>query len=238
MRLFLLLCLCTYGLISQAQISSLPKGFSSGELVWYARTGLSLNGITGPGVDDEKTNWAAEKCYGEFKNILGGSLTVGADMPIGNSPFYIGISISGSMRGYEKSMRWKEGTSLLRSQTERLTAFNAQISPMNIGYIAKLSKNTALDFHVGCFFSYDMAATLSSETVFNDDSMDKDSYDISYLKDHGNYTIYDIGFNGGAGLWFNHWIIDFSYQRGIASMFNNGNDFYSKKVQLSLGYAF
>lgn len=109
---------------------------------------------------------------------------------------------------------------------------------MNIGYIAKLSKNTALDFHVGCFFSYDMAATLSSETVFNDDSMDKDSYDISYLKDHGNYTIYDIGFNGGAGLWFNHWIIDFSYQRGIASMFNNGNDFYSKKVQLSLGYAF
>lgn len=238
MRLFLLSCLCSCSLLSLAQSSSLPNGFSSGELVWFIRTGLSLDGVTGSGVDEEKTTWAAVNCNGEFKNIIGGSLTFGADMPIGNSPFYFGISFSGSMRGYEKSARWKGNTYSLKNQTEKLTAFNAQISPMIIGYIAKFSKNTALDLHAGCFFSCDIAGNYSIETTYNDESKDKDSYDIGELKDYMDYSIYDIGFNGGIGLWFNRWVIDFSYQRGIASMYKGGNDFNSTKIQLLLGYAF
>lgn len=226
----LLVSLCFYGLVSQAQTSMLPKGFSSGSIVCYVRAGVSLNGVTGDGVDDLKTEWIEQKINGDFKKTIGGSLTIGANIPIGVSPFYYGMSVSAAMRGYKTSEKIKNGTNKYEGQS-KLTAFNAQLSPMNVGYIKKINNNVALDLHVGLFFSIDFAGSYSEEV---NTSKNKISIDLSDIED---YSRYDAGFNGGIGLWFNHWGVDLSYHRGIASIYKN-NDFCSTKIQLSLGYAF
>lgn len=227
--------LCLFGLVSHAQESSLPEGFTTGNTVWIVRTGVNLNYVTGSGVDETKTNWAALKCYGEFKNAFGGNASFGLYSPLGTSPIYIGINAGVGMRGYKTSAKWKDGISITNAKNTRLTAFNAQISPFNIGYIAKLSKNTALDFHVGVFFTCDFAGTFTTEEDYSGNTSKKKSIDID---DTENYNKYDTGAIGGIGLWYNHWNVSIDYQRGFSSIYNGGDDFYSNKIMLSLGYAF
>jgi hypothetical protein len=221
------------GLYSQAQTSTLPKGFSDGSFVCYVRTGLSLNCVTGSGVDDVKTEWVTNKINGEFKNTLGGLLNVGVDMPLGISPFYYGMSVSLAMRGYKTTEKWKDGANKLEGQ-EKLTAFCAQLSPVIIGYIAKLTDHIALDPHIGLYFSTDIAGIFSDELSYSDNTKDKKTTDIS---DKEDYNRYDAGICGGIGLWYNHWFVDISYQRGIASM-KKADDYCSTKLLFSVGYAF
>ena len=139
--LLVLLFFCTLGLISHAQESSLPEGFTTGNTVWIVRTGVSLNFVTGDGVDDMKTDWAAQKSYGEFKNTYGGNAFVGFYSPLGSSPVYFGLNAGVGMRSYKTSVKWKENISNLTTQETQLTAFNVQISPLNVGYIVKLNKS-------------------------------------------------------------------------------------------------
>ena len=236
MRFAVLSILCSFSFVSQAQeSSSLPDGFTNGNIVWIIRTGVSLNNVSGSGVDETKTNWADQKCYGEYKNLFGGNLSFGLYSPLGSSPVYIGTYFSVDMRGFKTSAKWKEGSSYLTSQSTRLTAFNAHVSPLSIGYIAKLSKNTALDLHIGTFFSCDFAGSYKTEMENSDNTKVSASDDISDLED---YNKYDFGLNGGIGLWYNHWGIDLKYQRGISSIFKGGKDYISNNIQLSLGYAF
>lgn len=232
-KFFLLAFLFAYGLYSQAQTSTLPKGFFDGSFVCYIRTGVSMNCVTGSGVDNAKTEWVTNKINGEFKNTIGGSLSVGVDMPLGISPFYYGMSFSLAMRGYKTSEKWKDGVNKLEGQ-EKLTAFVAQLSPLNIGYIAKLTDHTALDMHFGLYFSTDIAGTFSDELYYSDNTKDKKTTEIS---DKEDYNRYDAGICGGIGLWFNHWGVDISYQRGIASI-KKADDYCSTKLLLSVGYAF
>lgn len=232
---FAISVLCMIRMASHAQESSLPEGFTTSNTVWVIRIGGNLNNVTGSGVDDTKTNWAAQKCYGEFKNTFGGNASFGLYSPLGTSPIYIGINAGVGMRGYKTSAKWKEDIGTINSQETRLTAFNAQISPFNIGYIAKLTKNTALDFHVGVFFTYDFAGTFTTEEDYSDNTRKKNSIDIN---DTENYNKYDTGVIGGIGFWYNHWNVNIDYQRGFSSIYNGGADFYSKIILLSLGYAF
>jgi hypothetical protein len=224
-------CACT--LILQAQTSTLPNGFSNGGFVCFVKTGISLNCVAGDGVDNVKTEWAANKINGEFKNSLGGSLTVGVDMPLGVSPFYYGMSISAAMRGYKTSEKLKEGDNKLEGE-EKLTAFCAQLSPINFGYIAKLTDHIALDPHIGLYFSYDFSGSFSNEISYSNNYKETKTTDIS---DKEDYNRYDAGICGGIGLWIGHWNVDITYQRGIASI-KKGDDYYSTKLLLSVGYAF
>ena len=226
---------CALAFVSKAQESSLPEGFTSGNTVWIARAGISLNNVSGSGIEDIKAAWAATKGAGDFKNTLGGAVSFGLYSPLAPSSFYFGVSLSAGMRGYRTSVKWKEGVSSLNAQTTKLTAFNAQIAPTCLGYIAKLSHNTALDFHVGMFVSYDFAGSFEIEDEYSGHSQKSSSININ---DDEDYEYYDIGFMGGIGLWINHWVIDLNYQRGIATMEKSGYNLYSNVFLLNLGYAF
>ena len=226
---------CTFRLVSQAQESSLPKGFTTGDNVWIVRTGVSLNNVSGSGVEETKAIWMASKGAGEFKNALGGTMSFGLYCPLAPSQFYYGINVSTGMRGFRTSTKWKDDISNMNSQTTRLTAFNAQISPTNVGYIAKISDNAALDFHVGTFFSCDFAGSVITEVDYSNNTKNRTSIDIN---DDEDYEKYDIGVIGGIGLWINHWGIELNYQRGIATMDKGGVNLYSNKILFTLGYAF
>lgn len=233
--LLVLLFFCTLGLISHAQESSLPEGFTTGNTVWIVRTGVSLNFVTGDGVDDMKTDWAAQKSYGEFKNTYGGNAFVGFYSPLGSSPVYFGLNAGVGMRSYKTSVKWKENISNLTTQETQLTAFNVQISPLNVGYIVKLNKSIALDFHVGLFFTCDFTGSFKTEEDYSNNTSKRNTIDID---DTDNYNKYDTGVLGGIGLWYNHWNVDIIYQRGLSSIYSGGKDIYSNKIILSLGYAF
>ena len=234
-KFVLMLFSCIWGLPLQAQESSLPAGFTTGDNVWIVRAGLSLNNVSGDGALDTKANWAATNGAGEFENALGGNISFGLYCPLGSSPFYFGISAGAGIRGYKTSAKWQEGIYSLTSQETTLTAFNFQISPSNLGYIAKINEKTALDFHVGLFFNCDFAGSLEIEDKYPDKSTKSESIKINDIED---YEKYDFGVVGGIGLWMNHWNIELNYQRGLATMDKGGTNLYSNRLLITLGYAF
>ena len=224
------LCIWVHG--TQAQESSLPSGFANGETTWIAKAGVSLNNVTGKDVDDMKTNWANQKINGEYKPMIGGTVTFGAHIPMGMGPLYCGTYLTAGMRGYKTSMKWMIDSNNQAESLSTLTAFNFQIAPMNIGYIAKLSNHVALDINAGLFFSCDFAGSLSNESDYP-----KKTRTSTDIKDIEDYSKYDIGVIGGIGLWVNHWEVELNYQRGFASIYEGGST-YSHKLLLTLGYAF
>lgn len=234
-KFVLMLFLCVFVYPLHAQDPSLPTGFTTGENVWIVRAGLSLNNVSGDGVLDAKANWAATNGTGEFENALGGTISFGLYCPLGAGPFYFGVNAGAGIRGYKTSAKWQEGIYSLTSQETTLTAFNFQISPSNLGYIAKINEKTALDFHVGLFFNCDFAGSLEIEDKYPDKSTKSESVKIKDIED---YEKYDVGVVGGIGLWMNHWNIELNYQRGLATMEKGGTNLYSNRLLITLGYAF
>ena len=92
-----------------------------------------------------------------------------------------------------------------------------------------------MDLHIGLFFSCDFAGSYKTEIETYDKTKVNFSDDISDLE---GYNKYDVGLNGGIGLWYSNWELELRYQRGIASIFKDSKDFLSNSIQLSLGYAF
>lgn len=227
--------LCVCGLTVHAQESSLPSGFTTGDNVWIVRAGLGFNNVSGSGVLDTKASWAATSGAGEFENALGGNISLGLYCPLGSGPLYFGFNVGAGMRGYKTSAKWQKGIYSLYSQETTLTAFNFQISPSNIGYIVKINEKTALDFHVGLFFTYDFTGSIETENEYPNKSTESNSINI---KDNDNYEKYDVGVVGGIGLWMSRWNIELNYQRGLATIDKGGKNLYSNRLLFSLGYAF
>lgn len=231
--LFLIVLTFSITNLVQAQVSALPSKFNTGDMVFVVKTGPSLNGITGSGVDDMKTSWADAKANGDFKNTFGWTASVGMYAPL--SKLYLSTLFSLGMRGYETSVSWKEGASKINSQKTKLTAFNAQILPLNLGYVINLNSTSALDLHVGPFVSIDFAGSLKSDIEYSNKTSEHSSENINDLE---GYKKYDVGLNGGISLWYKRYEIELNYQRGLTPMYDGENDFFSKSIQLNIGYAF
>ena len=164
------LFVCASGFAAQAQVTQLPDGFTSGKTVWIIRAGASLNGVSGDGVDAVKDKWEKDKINskwdysGDFQRTLGGNLSIGFNKSFGSSPVYWGMELGVAMRGYKGEANWSYRASSsisggydshTKAQTITLNAFNAQFSPINIGYKFLLNDKMAIDVHVGGFASYD-----------------------------------------------------------------------------------
>lgn len=246
---------CFWGLMAQSQITKLPDGFTSGNTVWFARLGASLNNVSGKGVDATEDNWAKEKWSGDFKRAFGGTLSVGFNKAFGSSPVYWGMEIGVAMRGYKTEASWSYGASSsisggydshTKSQTQTLNAFSAQFSPINIGYRYVINDNMAVDIHVGGFASYDFAGKLKNESndhiyltgKYGTNDKTTESDNSINIGDIDGYRSYDFGVIGGIGFWYGHFNIDLDYQRGFISIFEGDNSFFCDKLQVRLGYAF
>lgn len=255
------LLVCTVGLAMQAQVTNLPAGFKSGKFVWIVRAGVSLNGVSGDGVDATKDSWEDSKpnnkwsYSGDFKRALGGNLSIGFNKSIGKKPLYWGMELGVAMRGYKGEANWNYGASSsvsggydshTRAQTIALNAFNAQLSPINIGYKFLLNDKMAIDVHVGGFASYDFMGKYKSEyedhvyitSRYGSNAKDTNTDNSVDIGDLDSYRYYDFGVIGGVGFWYGHFNVDVSYQRGFISVYDGDDKFFCDKLQVRLGYAF
>lgn len=260
-RLVLLFLVCITGLAAQAQVTKLPRGFTSGKTVWIIRAGASLNGASGDGIDATKDYWEKQKpnkkwsYSGDFKRTLGGSLSIGFNKSFGSSPLYWGMELGVATRSYKGEANWGYGASSsvsggydshTKAQTITLNAFNAQFTPICIGYRHIINDNMAVDIHVGGFASYDFAGKYKSEyedhvystSKYGNNIKDTNTDTSTDIGDLDGYRNYDFGATGGIGFWFGHFNVDVSYQRGFISVFDGDNTFFCDRLQMKFGYAF
>lgn len=254
-KLMFLLFMCSLGLVSQAQeVLQLPEGFSGGETIWIVRAGVSFSGVTGKGIDAQEDSWTKGKWDGSFGRSFGGNLSIGFNKSFGSSPLYWGMDLGVAMRGYKTDATWSYGSSSsisggydshTKSETITLTAYNAQLSPINIGYKIIFNERMTLDIHVGGFASYDFAGNLKSESYDHiyltgkygtNDKTTENSNSIK-IGDIDSYRNYDFGAIGGIGFWYGHFNIDLSYQRGFISIYDGDNTYFCNKFMVKLGYA-
>ena len=247
--------LCSFGLALQAQdVLQLPDGFTGGKTVWIIRAGASFSGASGDGIDAQEDAWEKNKWSGSFGRAFGGSLSIGFNKTFGSSPVYWGMDLGVVMRGYKTDASWNYGASSSisggydshkKSEKTTLTAYGAQLSPINIGYKYVINEQMALDVHVGGFASYDFAGNLKSEAYDHvyitgkygtNDKTTEDS-NSTKIGDIDNYRNYDFGVLGGIGFWYGHFNVDFSYQRGFVSIYDADKSFYNNKLQVRIGYA-
>ena len=254
-RLFSTLFVCAYWLSTLAQVTQLPDNFTSGKAVWIVRAGASYNGVTGSGIDDQKDTWNKNKFDGNFKRTLGASLSFGFNKPFGQSSFYWGMELGAGMRGYKTEAK-KNGSSSVKSagnwsmtstatDKTKLNAFNAQFTPIMIGYKFLFNDNIALDIHVGGYASYDFAGEIKSEysssyqttSQHGGSSNSKKDNNSTKISDIDKYNNHDFGVVAGAGFWFGHFNIDITWQRGFISIYDSGSDLFPNNLQIRLGYA-
>lgn len=254
-KLMTLLFMYSLVFVSQAQeVLKLPSGFTDGKTIWIVRAGASFSGVSGDGIDAQERSWTKGKWDGSFKRAFGGNLSIGFNKHFGSSPMYWGMDLGVAMRGYKTDATWSYGASSsisggydshTKSQTTTLTAYNAQLSPINIGYKCVINDNMAIDIHVGGFASYDFAGNLKSESYDHiyltgkygtNDKTTEDS-NSTKIGDIDNYRNYDFGVIGGVGFWYGRFNVDVSYQRGFISIYDTDDSYFCNKFQVRIGYA-
>ena len=244
------------GIATQAQgVLNLPD-FNSGKVVWFIRAGASLSSVTGSGVSNQENTWRKNSYSGNFSMQFGGNIMIGFNKSFGKSPVYWGMELGAAMRGYKTEAEKSSSGSVpsagnyrsysRTTDTNELNAFNAQLSPINIGYKYLFNDMLAVEVHVGGFASYDFAGELKTRHTYNmtstsqhgSGSQSKDESGSTKIGDIDGYRHHDFGVIAGAGVWVGHINLDFTWQRGFVSLNKGDNDFFNYRFQLRLGYAF
>lgn len=255
-KVVLLVFMSIVGTVIQAQgVLTLPD-FKSGKAVWFIRAGVSLSGVTGTGVDNQKDAWRKGNYSGDFSRKFGGNIMIGFNKSFGQSPVYWGMELGAGMRGYKTEAEKSNSGSVpsagnyqsysRTTDTGELNAFNAQFSPINIGYKYQFNDMLAVDVHVGGFASYDFAGEFKTRHTYNmtstsqhgSSSQSKDDDKTTKIGDIDGYRHHDFGVIAGAGVWVGHINLDFIWQRGFVAIYKGDNEFFNNSFQLRLGYAF
>lgn len=244
------------GTATQAQgVLNLPE-FNSGKTIWFVRAGAGLSSVTGSGVDNQESAWRKSNYSGDFSRQFGGNIMIGFNKSFGKSPVYWGMELGAGMRGYKTKAEKSSSGSVASAgnyhsysrttDNSELNAFNAQFSPINIGYKYLFNDMLAVDVHVGGFASYDFAGKLKTSHAYNmtststhgSSSQSKDDGGSTKISDIDGYRHHDFGVVAGAGVWVGHLNLDFTWQRGFVSIYKGDNEFFNNSFQLRLGYAF
>lgn len=243
--------------------------FSSGKTVWIVRAGVGFNGVAGGAKETQSLIWDNGKWDGSFNTTPGYVFSIGFNRSFGNHPLYWGMSFDLGMRGYKTKAEWAYGSSSSvsggydyhgKTAEETLSTYNAQLSPITIGYRYTFLERMAADVHFGAYASYDFAGNFKTFTTDHIVSTSKYGNRNDYKENESKVKIsdidgmrkYDVGINLGVGYWFGHFNVDFTWQRGFVPIYEGGDDqvsvgkkekrergnLYSNNFQLRLGYAF
>lgn len=252
---------------TSSKVLQLPD-FKSGKAIWLVRAGISFNSVAGSYRETQAMQWENGDWDGNFKSSTGYDLTFGFNKSFGKHPLYWGMELGLSSRGYKTSASWERSATSSVSgghdyhgkfQDVSLMCHTVKLSPFTIGYKYTFCKNMAADIHIGAFASYDYAGKsindytdhiISTSKYGNRNDKTTTSTDTK-LKDINNMHNYDAGINLGIGYWYGRFNIDFTWQRGFISIYDDGSDevkigkktrekgnLYTNNFQLRLGYAF
>lgn len=149
----------------------------------------------------------------------GYTLTFGFMKPLGSIGTYWGMEYGLGSRGYKFKDDDVEGS---------LMAHNVQFSPFTFGWKYEAMSDFRVDVHLGIYASGDYAGKLKEEFTRGD----KEEGDLKDLED---WKRYDAGMNVGFGLWYSHFNLDFTLQRGFIGAMT---DYYTNNFMIRLGIAF
>ena len=183
---------------------------AQGETRWnYIKGAAAINSSTLEG-----------NAVGKATNHGGWDLLLGHAKKFSGFDFYYGIEYGIGSRGY--------CIELLGEEFGSSWAGNIKASPM-VGYKYDFANGLSIDAHVGYFASFDLFGMNKVKGV--------DSQSI-WTSDN-NYNHFDNGIRLGDGVWFERFLLDFTWQRGFVN-FNTDSDVSNKSNAfiIGLGYQF
>jgi len=169
--LFTIFAMCAVGVVSQAQVTELPDGFTSGKTVWMVHLGAGFNSVSSDGIAVGANYWTSALLSephvwsfdNDYKRKFGMNFSVAFTRNFGKSPVYWGMELGIGKRGFKQKFS-AAYTEIITSfnmkylsinQTSNLLAEYVQFIPVNIGYRYLINDKMALDAHAGVFTSYD-----------------------------------------------------------------------------------
>lgn len=156
-------------------------------------------------------------------NHGGWDLLLGHAKKFSDMDLYYGIEYGIGSRGF--------CIEVLGNELASSWAGNIKASPM-IGYKYDFDNGLSIDGHAGYFASYDLFGNVTVLT---------ESRNI-WSKDVDDYNHFDNGIRLGAGVWYENFLLDFTWQRGFINYYKayntNANKVNSNSFIIGLGYRF
>lgn len=236
-----------------AEIFARPE-FNSGKTIWIVRAGVNFNSSVGEWKEETKEGW--EDAYkiplkdSGFPSSTSFDVSIAFNKSIKHSPVYWGMELGVSTRGYKTKAEWQSGSisswgdyiGRRIKEEQTLTAYNVLLTPIMFGYKYNLLQNVTIDAHLGGFVSYDFAGKLKTYNYDYQISANKPRVKENTTKtnigDLNKYSRFDAGLNLGIGVWYGHFNIDFTWQRGFINMYDIDLSNQSQALKLRVGYAF
>lgn len=213
----------------------------SRKTTWYVRAGLSMNNLTGPAMSEAKKeikewNEDGEECG--FGTRVGYDFEVGFLKYFGKSDLYWGMELGLGTRGGKYNAKDEDSEDKTWVDT-----YNIKYMPFQIGYMFPVNDKIKIDAHAGVYVLVDFAGKCKEKDKRRDDVRE---YEYDLNDDYLEATRFDAGLQLGAGVWFDRFNINFTWQRGFAPFlgaFPWGDHWGDKSYQssnaiLSLGVAF
>lgn len=201
-------------------------------MTWFVRGGVSLNSISGDFVKDWKNNDVS------FGMKPGFDISAGFQRYFGKKNLYWGAELGIGTRGFSakydhKYSDWVDGSQVEKSETYKASLSNINVKlPIFLGYCQPIGESMKIDVHVGPYVSYDF-----SKSAKDDDGIFERSY--SDLENHVDVVGVDAGAAVGIGFWYDHFLIDVTYQKGFIETVNYGGDKgTASHIMFRIGYGF
>lgn len=167
---------------------------------------------------------------------VGYNLVGGFQTPIG-SGFYFGMDLGSGTRGYNEAGLVEYGKDIYLA-TESMICFNVQLSPITLGFKCEMVKKLKLDLHAGGYASYDFAGNIHMDTPLMRGDLSLGA--LEKVTGIG-WNRFDVGVNLGAGLWYDRFNIDVTYQCGFVKALDtrlSTNDITVNNLLVRVGVAF
>ena len=258
--LSILLLVATVVPAMQAQIvrSTTLGEKQSRKTTWYVRAGLSMNNLTGPAMSEAKKAIKEYKEDGEdcsFGTRVGYDFEAGFMKYFGKTNLYWGMEFGLGTRGGKyrgKYTESSEGYSHTDDDRAWVDTYSIKYMPFQLGYMYPVTDKIKVDAHIGVYVSVDFAGKCKEKDECNMWSADSgsevnvDEYEYNFDDQYVGGKRFDAGMQLGAGVWYDRFNLNFTWQRGFAPYIEsfpfgdswNGKSFQSSNIILSLGVSF
>ena len=203
-------------------------------MTWFVRGGVSLNMVGG----DYVKYWKDEDR--SFGMKPGFDISAGFERFFGKKNLYWGLELGIGTRGfsakYEKEYTdWVEGKEVKGTDTYKASLSNINVKlPIFIGYCHPIGEHMKIDAHVGPYVSYDF-----TKSAKDDDGNVFGGYGDSFKYNHADVVGVDAGAAVGLGFWYDHFLIDVTYQKGFIETVNYGGEKgTASHLLIRIGYGF
>ncbi len=192
-------------------------------ITWFVRGGVSLNSISGDFVKEFK------KYDMSFGMKLGFDISAGFQRYFGKKNLYWGAELGLGTRGF--SAKYTENDNN-KDHKASLSNINVKL-PIFIGYCHPIGEHMKIDAHVGPYVSYDF-----TKSAKDDDAIFGRNYQD--LENMADVVGVDAGAAVGIGFWYDHFLIDVTYQKGFIETVKNYGDQKgtSSHIMFRIGYGF